>query len=316
MHSDILPNILTHLLASGMVITLVSGLIGAMLEALFPGPPVSTSARLLDIWFALSGKAISHFGAPFLVAMAGMISNARNIGLFQLSNTGFGLALSVAIYLISYDFLRYWIHRLEHAVPVLWAMHSFHHSSTELNTFTADRTYWLSALIHFCIIGPVMGFLFIAPPNVILVFLCILVALESISHTNIRLRLAPWAIWSSGRSSTGFTTRWSASTGTRISRSPSPPLISSSARLGRPANASGRKQGYLKSPGRLGCRQYCSGPCNSSGRDETTDGRRQSKARRSFRRTRPGRRPEPCRDPDDRGATFHSRAGRSAQPRP
>lgn len=39
-----------------------------------------------------------------------------------------------------YSFLRYWIHRIQHIVPFLWALHSYHHGVTDLqarNTFVS-----------------------------------------------------------------------------------------------------------------------------------------------------------------------------------
>jgi sterol desaturase/sphingolipid hydroxylase (fatty acid hydroxylase superfamily) len=38
--------------------------------------------------------------------------------------------------IISADFMRYWLHRLSHATPLLWRLHAVHHST--------DRLYWLN----------------------------------------------------------------------------------------------------------------------------------------------------------------------------
>jgi sterol desaturase/sphingolipid hydroxylase (fatty acid hydroxylase superfamily) len=35
--------------------------------------------------------------------------------------------------------LRYWMHRLEHAIPALWALHKFHHSADSLSLLTSTR---------------------------------------------------------------------------------------------------------------------------------------------------------------------------------
>lgn len=45
------------------------------------------------------------------------------------------------------DFARYVVHRLLHAVPVLWAFHKVHHSATRLNPMTVLRTHPLEAII-------------------------------------------------------------------------------------------------------------------------------------------------------------------------
>ncbi len=42
------------------------------------------------------------------------------------------------------DFSFYWLHRIEHEIQILWAIHSVHHSSKEFNTSTALRLGWLT----------------------------------------------------------------------------------------------------------------------------------------------------------------------------
>jgi sterol desaturase/sphingolipid hydroxylase (fatty acid hydroxylase superfamily) len=42
------------------------------------------------------------------------------------------------------SFLRYWMHRLEHAVPAFWALHKFHHSAESLSLLTSARTTQLA----------------------------------------------------------------------------------------------------------------------------------------------------------------------------
>src|SRR5262249_31513824 len=46
--------------------------------------------------------------------------------------------LQVLVILLSVSFFRYWIHRLQHSIPFLWKLHSYHHRVTDLqasNTF-------------------------------------------------------------------------------------------------------------------------------------------------------------------------------------
>jgi sterol desaturase/sphingolipid hydroxylase (fatty acid hydroxylase superfamily) len=56
---------------------------------------------------------------------------------------------------IAIDFLNYWTHRLEHAVPVLWAFHSVHHAQTRLTFLSANRIHAVEQLF--------MGILIIVP---------------------------------------------------------------------------------------------------------------------------------------------------------
>ncbi len=54
-----------------------------------------------------------------------------------------GLPQPVAFILswVSFDFFNYWIHRLQHSVRMLWALHSVHHSQTQLTFLTANRIH-------------------------------------------------------------------------------------------------------------------------------------------------------------------------------
>ncbi len=45
------------------------------------------------------------------------------------------------IFLLLIDFTYYWMHRIEHNVPFLWAFHKFHHSATEMNVITTKRVH-------------------------------------------------------------------------------------------------------------------------------------------------------------------------------
>jgi sterol desaturase/sphingolipid hydroxylase (fatty acid hydroxylase superfamily) len=56
------------------------------------------------------------------------------------------------------DLLQYVVHRLEHAVPILWRIHALHHSDPDVDVTTAVRhhpaeilftsaTYWLAVLV-------------------------------------------------------------------------------------------------------------------------------------------------------------------------
>jgi sterol desaturase/sphingolipid hydroxylase (fatty acid hydroxylase superfamily) len=63
--------------------------------------------------------------------------------------------VSLVVCWIVFDFLNYWIHRLQHAVRPLWAFHSVHHAQTRLTFLSANRIH---ALEQLC-----MGVLMITP---------------------------------------------------------------------------------------------------------------------------------------------------------
>lgn len=47
--------------------------------------------------------------------------------------------LQVACFVLFQSFLQYWMHRLEHTVPALWALHKFHHSADRMSILTSAR---------------------------------------------------------------------------------------------------------------------------------------------------------------------------------
>jgi sterol desaturase/sphingolipid hydroxylase (fatty acid hydroxylase superfamily) len=45
-----------------------------------------------------------------------------------------------------YDFVYYWFHRLQHAVPLLWRFHAVHHSIEDLNAMNCSH-HWLEGFL-------------------------------------------------------------------------------------------------------------------------------------------------------------------------
>jgi len=55
---------------------------------------------------------------------------------------------------IAWDFCFYWMHRLHHKIPLLWAVHHVHHQGEEFNLTLAVRNSWYSSLTNFPFIAP------------------------------------------------------------------------------------------------------------------------------------------------------------------
>ncbi|MFM1991874.1 MAG: hypothetical protein RJA99_4831 [Pseudomonadota bacterium] len=62
------------------------------------------------------------------------------------------VALAATLFVVD-DLVRYLLHRVEHAVPALWALHKVHHSAEALNFVTAERHHPLSLLVYAVGIG-------------------------------------------------------------------------------------------------------------------------------------------------------------------
>jgi sterol desaturase/sphingolipid hydroxylase (fatty acid hydroxylase superfamily) len=67
--------------------------------------------------------------------------------------------VQMAAFYVLQSFLAYWLHRLEHAVPALWALHKFHHSADRMTLLTTSRgTQFLKGVESGLIVLP-MGLL-------------------------------------------------------------------------------------------------------------------------------------------------------------
>jgi sterol desaturase/sphingolipid hydroxylase (fatty acid hydroxylase superfamily) len=68
--------------------------------------------------------------------------------------------LLLAIYYLIYDFVYYWMHRIQHLIPWWWALHSMHHSQRQMSCWTNDRGNYLDGVIQSFVlagVGVVMG---------------------------------------------------------------------------------------------------------------------------------------------------------------
>lgn len=59
----------------------------------------------------------------------------------------------VLLYVLCLDFTNYWIHRVEHGVPSLWAFHQVHHSQDELTILSTYRNHPLDTWAR-SVLGP------------------------------------------------------------------------------------------------------------------------------------------------------------------
>jgi len=66
--------------------------------------------------------------------------------------------LGSLLYLVIWDLLQYWYHRLQHVVPQLWPMHALHHDSEALNASDALRnTLWHHIATTFLVTLPIVA---------------------------------------------------------------------------------------------------------------------------------------------------------------
>ena len=90
------------------------------------------------------------------------------------------------VYILILDFGEYWRHRLQHAIPWWWALHSIHHAQEKMTFWTDDRNHVIDDMIAALWFGGLALLIGVPPAQFPLIVLVLRVA-ESLSHANVRL---------------------------------------------------------------------------------------------------------------------------------
>jgi sterol desaturase/sphingolipid hydroxylase (fatty acid hydroxylase superfamily) len=143
----------TFFLLLSVLLTIPTGIVtlasGYLIEALLVGWSRSSlrslqaapaSARLDLLSMAMSVLPHRRLGSVLSFGLLYVV-DAHLLRSTHLSVTRFlpTWGIQVACVLVSQSFVMYWVHRMEHAIPALWALHKFHHSASQMTILTAVR---------------------------------------------------------------------------------------------------------------------------------------------------------------------------------
>jgi sterol desaturase/sphingolipid hydroxylase (fatty acid hydroxylase superfamily) len=171
----------------GLLITVPAFLVGLLVERLAPAERGQRLGNLgFNLGYALFGAWLGEVSSPLLGAAALLIVTACGGGLIHLPDEGWALIGSAALFIVAMDFLEYVFHRAQHAVPLLWAMHSFHHSDPAVNVTTATRAFWVEAWIKAIFLYPIVGVLFHVTPAIYTIYL-VCKLYDFVNHLNLRV---------------------------------------------------------------------------------------------------------------------------------
>jgi sterol desaturase/sphingolipid hydroxylase (fatty acid hydroxylase superfamily) len=98
--------------------------------------------------------------------------------------------LLFALYFAIFDLTQYVIHRLQHALPWWWALHSLHHSQRQVNCWTDDRNHMLDDVLEAVFLG-IVGLIVGVPAGQYAVLILMGRLIENFSHANVRIRFGP-----------------------------------------------------------------------------------------------------------------------------
>ena len=96
-------------------------------------------------------------------------------------------------YAFVWDVWQYSVHRLQHAVPVLWETHIFHHSERSLNSTSQARTHLTQYVLYLVLFFPMFLIFAGQSPHLIIAFIMFRI-LGIYNHSNIKIsfgRLTP-----------------------------------------------------------------------------------------------------------------------------
>lgn len=89
------------------------------------------------------------------------------------------------VYYLIYDFVYYWMHRTQHAIPWWWALHSMHHSQRQMNCWSNDRGSYVDGFLQSMVLATVGLFIGVEPDQFALLMFIGELA-QNFSHTNVR----------------------------------------------------------------------------------------------------------------------------------
>lgn len=171
--------------ATWLTIAWFIGFLGfGALEALKPRRPgqVQVDRRWLGhIGLIVCNVALIELtiGDPFVAA-----GEAR--GLLPIAAlAGDSVLASIALGVLAADFLRYWIHRINHMVPVLWRLHALHHADDRPDVTTSFRHHPAE---HVLLVSTMWlaHFLFGASAEALIIYGILMAITSPLQHANLR----------------------------------------------------------------------------------------------------------------------------------
>jgi sterol desaturase/sphingolipid hydroxylase (fatty acid hydroxylase superfamily) len=171
--------------------------IGRVAERVRPAVTDPTNSVLFNLFYLAPFSLLRAASEPTVAGVAVATTNALGGGFVRLPSSGWDLIPAVAIYALAMDFGEYGFHRAQHRFPVLWAMHSLHHSDRTLNVSTTQRHFWAEQAIKSVTIYLAVGLLFRTNHRILVIY-GVLSFWNFVSHMNLRLGFGPaWFILNS-----------------------------------------------------------------------------------------------------------------------
>jgi sterol desaturase/sphingolipid hydroxylase (fatty acid hydroxylase superfamily) len=134
---------------------------------------------------SLFGAGMALSAMPFVAAYsAALATGAAEFGL--LNHLGLPGWLRFLLAILILDLVAYALHRIMHAVPILWRLHAVHHSDPEIDVTTTLRSHPLG-MIPGALFGTVSVLAAGYSPEEIAVYGMLVQIVQLVAHANLRL---------------------------------------------------------------------------------------------------------------------------------
>lgn len=100
--------------------------------------------------------------------------------------------LAVILFIVVQDLGEYLFHRAQHRIPLLWQMHSLHHSDPDMSALTTMRHFWGDSLIKTLTVWS-LAVMIITPTIEALVAYFVVSLWHFVAHANLRLNFGKWS---------------------------------------------------------------------------------------------------------------------------
>ena len=167
---------------------------GFVTERLRPARAQGIRCLRLNVAYMVSLRLIYAVLLPVSGAATTLIVNALGGGLWVLPSAGVGLVYAIPCYALLMDGGEYLFHRAQHRFPVLWAMHSLHHSDPAVNISTAPRHFWGEMVLKAITIYALVGLL-VKTNAAVVGFYTMLGLYNYFLHMNLRVGFGRWSGW-------------------------------------------------------------------------------------------------------------------------
>lgn len=161
------------------------------LEFVIPYRPEWTIRGDRDNWRDIGHFVLYSQGGGFvaqLLALTVLASALKPLRLTAVWPAQSPLVVQVVLIVVVGDALEYWLHRLSHSVPALWAVHTIHHMPVRLNMLKAGRHHICYFLLRALMVW--LPLLLIGTPPQLIVWQMIAVLITgNIDHANIDFRI-------------------------------------------------------------------------------------------------------------------------------